>query len=173
MKVVVVVLAGVMGLAAVIAVPEVARPLASVGLMGDTEREHRIFAFYTTTSSKALATVTITALSTCVSTVAGTPCTGRKKKAIIDNMQIFVDDSLNTGTLSLSGSQVNDDEDLGIQMERQEREVVNERDGKKLTIWSTNISTLTLTSTSYVAGTTVTISALCAAPGVTQGCFGK
>ena len=45
--------------------------------------------------------------------------------------------------------------------------------GRKLTIYSSFISTLTLTSTSYLDGTTVTATALCQAPGVNAGCFGK
>ncbi|XP_053626322.2 uncharacterized protein [Cherax quadricarinatus] len=134
-------------------------------------RQERLFAFLTTTSVKRLATTTITALSTCLS-VGTTACNGRKKRNGFREI-----DSLEQMVPELTGTQVDEkveiDEEGGNGNKRGMREVVNNRDGKKLTIWSTYVSTLTLTSTSYVAGTTITVSALCVAPGITAGCFGK
>lgn len=46
------------------------------------------------------------------------------------------------------------------------------RQGKKMTIWSTGFTTVTVTTTSYYSGTTVTFSALCTVSGMTQDCFG-
>ncbi|XP_045623698.2 uncharacterized protein [Procambarus clarkii] len=130
-------------------------------------RQERLFAIYTTTSVKRLATTTITALSTCLSTTASPACQGRKKRTVFKNLLLLENDRKDPFG-ELAGSQL----EPGEVEERVKREVVN-RDGKKLTIWSTYLSTLTLTSTSYLTGTTVTVTAMCAAPGITQGCFGK
>lgn len=48
----------------------------------------------------------------------------------------------------------------------------SQRTGKKLTVWSTNFTTVTKTTTSYYEGTTVTVSALCTIAGMGQSCFG-
>ena len=47
------------------------------------------------------------------------------------------------------------------------------REGRALTIWTTSFSTLTVTTTAYVSGTTVTISALCSVPSMAASCFGR
>ncbi|XP_071525540.1 uncharacterized protein [Panulirus ornatus] len=134
-------------------------------------REERIFAFFTTTSVKRLATTTITALSTCLSIANTVPaCTGRRKKSLINGLR-SLEVLSEPVSEQLQGSQ--DEEGPSAFPSRIVREVVNDREGKRLTIWSTISSTLTLTSTSYVASTTVTVSALCSAPGATAGCFGR
>ena len=46
------------------------------------------------------------------------------------------------------------------------------RMAKKLTVWSTGFTTVTITTTSYLTGTTVTVSALCTVTGMSQSCFG-
>ena len=45
--------------------------------------------------------------------------------------------------------------------------------GRKLTLWSTSFSTLTVTSTSFLTGTTVTVTARCTIPGflAAQSCI--
>ncbi|KAG7173114.1 uncharacterized protein LOC121861161 [Homarus americanus] len=190
MKVMVMIIAGLLGLASVMmgdanaseAVEENKRSQETSKVTeeaGEKSHHHlprrhgRILAFSTTTSRLQLATTTITAVSTCVSTLAAPPpCVGRKKRLLyeeLDDMSIIEED-LEMKRL-LEGSQV-EDEDVEVEPHRSKREVIN-RNGKRLTIWSTVLSTLTLTSTSYLAGSTVIISALCAAPGISQGCFGK
>ena len=46
------------------------------------------------------------------------------------------------------------------------------RKARALTIWTTSFTTITVTSTSYLSGTTVTLSLLCTLPGMTGSCFG-
>ncbi|XP_042214660.1 uncharacterized protein LOC121861159 [Homarus americanus] len=134
-------------------------------------RQSRVFAYYTSTSVTRLATTTITALSTCLS-VDTAACVGRKRKSAFKNME-FLEDVLHWPG-ELSGSQdFLEETQEGEEEPEVSQKVVEDRDGRKFTIWSTNFSTLTVTSTSYLAGTTVTASALCSAPGVTAGCFGK
>ncbi|XP_027217675.2 uncharacterized protein [Penaeus vannamei] len=135
-------------------------------------REERIFAYYSTTSVTSLTTVTITALSTCLST-ATTACLGRKKRAGISSFA-ELENERDDDPINLEGSQSDDIEEVHSQVKRSfegEQEEEPGRDGKRLTIWSTNYTTLTLTSTSVQPSTTVTASALCIAPGVNQGCF--
>lgn len=58
-----------------------------VDVVDDQRRQERIFAFYTTTSVKRLATTTITAISTCLSILAAAPaCTGRKKRSLFSDL---------------------------------------------------------------------------------------
>ncbi|XP_069954556.1 uncharacterized protein [Cherax quadricarinatus] len=132
-------------------------------------REGRIFAFITTTSIKRLATTTISVPYTCLSVKTTTTCTGRKKKSTLSQLLDLIQDSPPSLAASLDYEK---EENLDVA----KREVTVDGDGRvgrKLTIWSTYASTLTVTSTSYITGTTVTISALCTAPGITAGCFGK
>ncbi|XP_047490633.1 uncharacterized protein LOC125040160 [Penaeus chinensis] len=136
------------------------------------EREARIFAYYSTTSVTSLTTVTITGLSTCVSTTTAA-CLGRRKRAVF-NTFAELENERDDQPINLDGSQGDDADEVPSRVERsldgEERDDQG-REGKRLTIWSTNFTTLTLTSTSVQPSTTVTASALCAAPGVTQGCF--
>lgn len=74
-------------------------------------------------------------------------------------------EELTRSAVELEGSQ--NEEEVA-----QSKKTEDNRLGKRFTIWSSNFTTLTVTSTSFVAGTTVTASALCTAPGVTAGCFG-
>ncbi|KAK8752474.1 hypothetical protein OTU49_005731 [Cherax quadricarinatus] len=179
----VVMLAGLLGLAAATVTTAHVNQLdhdvkslspAMDGDRADTaRRQERLFALITTTSVKRLATTTITALSTCVSISMGAvACNGRKKRNILKNLAALTFD--NDVMPELAGSQIEEqmDEEEGGPLKRGARQVTN-RDGRKFTVWSTYSSTLTLTSTSYVAGTTVLVTAYCIAPGLTNGCFGK
>ncbi|XP_069951013.1 uncharacterized protein [Cherax quadricarinatus] len=137
-------------------------------------RQERLVAIYTTTSVKRLATTTITAVSTCVTITANAvACNGRKKRTLFKNLSSWKDlEEDSRRELTGSKSEAEYEEEVYPQSGGS-RQVVNNRDGKKFTIWSTYVSTLTLTSTSYLAGTTVSVTALCIAPGLTNGCFGK
>ncbi|KAK8395877.1 hypothetical protein O3P69_005770 [Scylla paramamosain] len=131
--------------------------------VGEQRRAERLLAFYTTTSVKLLATTTISVPFTCLSTNPGSaPCNGRRKRALWNDMEILRDIS---GVELLEGSE-------GDEAAVKEGQGERERDGRKLTIWSTVKSTLTLTSTSYLVGTTITATAFCLTAGISQGCFG-
>ena len=79
--------------------------------------------------------------------------------------KLFSQDDVDlTGSLESSA----DDKDDNII----ESKIKDGRDGRKLTIWQSSFTTLTITSTSYFAGTTVTASVFCTAAGLTAGCFG-
>lgn len=139
----------------------------------DDARGERIFAYYTSTSLTRLVTTTITAISTCLSTAeAGSPvCAGRKRRSFSDKaMQL---DGVKLDNIDLSSSQT-DLESWNEPGPRVSREVQNDghdKEGRRLTIWSTAFTTLTVTSTSALAGTTVTASILCAVIGIGQSCF--
>ncbi|XP_066979533.1 uncharacterized protein [Macrobrachium rosenbergii] len=136
--------------------------LSSGSIAEDSDKEARIFAFYSTTSQTRLTTTTITGLYTCLSTVTTPACLGRKKRMFLRSAQLDVDELGDDG--SLAGS-------LGESETGPGKSEDSLRQAKKLTIWSTAFSTITITSTSVLAGTTVSASALCAAPGLTAGCF--
>ncbi|XP_045125478.1 uncharacterized protein LOC123512880 [Portunus trituberculatus] len=145
----------------------------------------RLFALSTTTSIKRVATTTITAINTCLSVIAGTTCTGRRKRALFSDLDAL--EGIEDQAYALHGTQRDEKEvkteaseghTAGVEEEQEEEERLQKREldgrsGRKITIYSSFISTLTLTSTSYLAGTTVTATALCVAPGLTTGCFGK
>ncbi|XP_050695691.1 uncharacterized protein LOC126985180 [Eriocheir sinensis] len=164
---------------------------AAKDLLEEDRRGVKIFAYSTTTSIKRLATTTITAISTCLSLSVGVVCTGRRKRSYFSDL-VNLDEMSESD--ALYGSQLEEDDvevgsrsGYGGQEEEAGEEVVEEpgkdgqvkkrlvkgKKGRKLTIISSLISTLTLTSTSYLVGTTVTATAFCAAPGLTAGCFGK
>ncbi|XP_063846843.1 uncharacterized protein LOC135092319 [Scylla paramamosain] len=163
---------------------------ASEDRLEQDRRGVRLFALSTTTSIKRLATTTITAINTCLSVIAGTTCTGRRKRALFSDLKAL--EAVEDHGQALHGTQLEEQEvetqtdeeeaaggaksgkveDLVEEGRLQKREV-DARTGRKITIYNSFISTLTLTSTSYLAGTTVTATALCVAPGVTAGCFGK
>ncbi|XP_063599671.1 uncharacterized protein LOC134775984 [Penaeus indicus] len=126
-------------------------------------REKRLVAYYSTTSSTAVTTVTITDISTCLSTKTGN-CNGRRKKRLALN---YIEDLEQMNDTPLDSTQL--EENIEV---RHERSADGEREGKILTIWTTYFSTLTVTSTSVLASTTVTASALCLAPNVAKTCFG-
>ncbi|XP_045623728.1 uncharacterized protein [Procambarus clarkii] len=135
---------------------------------GDKRQERLLFAYSTTTSIKRLATTTLTAISTCLSTSLNAPaCQGRRKKSLtisLENLKNLSEDM----ALDLLPSRAEVEE-----VDQPAGRLVSDRKGRKFTIWSSYISTLTLTSTSYLTGTTITATAYCIAPGVSQGCFGK
>ncbi|XP_069951052.1 uncharacterized protein [Cherax quadricarinatus] len=135
-------------------------------------RQERFFAIFTGTFIRSLTTTTITALSTCLSFDGSVGCLGRRKKKRSSYPELQHDKDL---LLELTGSQteVETNEEEAYPPRRGSRQLVNNRDGKILTIWYTSVSTITLTSTSYLVGTTISVSAYCVAPGVSEGCFGK
>ncbi|XP_042888768.1 uncharacterized protein LOC122264117 [Penaeus japonicus] len=134
----------------------------------DTGRGGRILAYYGSTTTTRLLTSTLTALSTCLSTADGAPACKRRKRrsAVISSMS----DEVPEASPALDGA-LADVADLE-ELSRQQRDAL-ERDDRRLTIWTTNFTTLTLTTTSYLAGTTVTATAYCLTPLLAQACFGK
>ncbi|XP_050695828.1 uncharacterized protein LOC126985252 [Eriocheir sinensis] len=146
---------------------------------GEDERDERIFAIRVHTSVTRLASTTLSALSTCLSVVTSTACNGRKKREFYNQLEALEGPYADTD-FKLSGSMDEEgaeEEEVTSSTEEEEEEAmegeaVTGRDGKKLTIWSTSLTTLTITSTSYIPGTTITASAFCTAPGITEGCFG-
>ncbi|XP_037802726.1 uncharacterized protein LOC119597266 [Penaeus monodon] len=128
-------------------------------------REERLVAYFSTTSSTTLTTVTITDISTCLSTKTGN-CNGRRKKRLSFN---YIEDLEQMNDIPLDSTQ--QVENFEVRHERS-ADGEGDREGKILTIWTTYFSTLTVTSTSVLASTTITASALCLAPNVAKTCFG-
>jgi len=138
---------------------------AEDGQSSPSLRDAKLLAFFSSTTITSVATTTKLALSTCWST-SDKACTGkRKRRAIFMPKNVVLSDDANTGAL-LEGSV--DGSDLPFMP----IEEGSQRQGKKMTIWSTGFTTVTVTTTSYYSGTTVTVSALCTVSGVTQNCFG-
>ncbi|XP_066979010.1 uncharacterized protein [Macrobrachium rosenbergii] len=135
----------------------------------DDARTGRIFAYYSTTQVTKLTTVTITGLTTCFSTAsqaAQGACQGRKKRAVPSAIDA---DLLNKEVEGLDGS-LGEEFDAADLVKREAQDP--SREGKKLTIWSTNYTTITVTSTSIQSLTTVSATALCTFPNQSQTCFG-
>ncbi|XP_042888771.1 uncharacterized protein LOC122264120 [Penaeus japonicus] len=135
--------------------------------LDDDVRGERIFGYLTSTTTTRLTTSTLTALSTCLSVINNAPaCTRRKRRASV--MRDVKDEDIRDLSLNLEGSlsAVENLEDLS----QQQRDFLR-RDDRKITIWTTGFTTLT--TTSYIAGTTVTATAYCVTPGLAAGCFGK
>ncbi|XP_027208682.1 uncharacterized protein [Penaeus vannamei] len=132
--------------------------VALAAIVCANEREERILAYYSTTSITHLTTTTITGLQTCLS-VSSTSCTGRRKRALAAPLKQFVEELSKT---ELEGSQ-------SLDVEREKRDA--DKDARAFTFWSTVFTTFTLTSTSILDSTTVTVSAYCSAPGLTDSCF--
>ncbi|KAK7026641.1 hypothetical protein SK128_015453 [Halocaridina rubra] len=133
----------------------------------DDSRDERIFAFYTSTSLTRLVTTTITAVSTCLSitTGVGAPaCTGRRRRISLDNLMKLEEPDTDMTNLDASEESIED-------ISRQGQATTRGRMERKLTVWSTNFTTLTVTSTSALSGTTVTASLLCVIPGAVNSCF--
>ncbi|XP_047490116.1 uncharacterized protein LOC125039852 [Penaeus chinensis] len=133
----------------------------------ESGRGERIFAYYTSTTTTRLTTSTLTALSTCLS-ILGTATACRRRKRRAGRLESIEDEDI--AALELEGS-VKSVESLE-ELSQQQRDFF-QRDDRKFTIWTTGFTTLTLTTTSYIAGTTVTATAYCITPGLTAGCFGK
>ncbi|XP_064086240.1 uncharacterized protein LOC135201309 [Macrobrachium nipponense] len=135
----------------------------------DDARTGRIFAYYSTTQVTKLTTVTITGLTTCFSTAsqaAQGACQGRKKRVMPSAIDA---DLLNMEVEGLDGS-LGEEFEAGDLVKREAQDP--SREGKKLTIWSTNYTTITVTSTSIQSLTTVSATALCTYPNQSQTCFG-
>ncbi|KAK7026642.1 hypothetical protein SK128_015454 [Halocaridina rubra] len=137
----------------------------------DDSRDERIFAFYTSTSLTRLVTTTITAVSTCLSVTTGVgapACTGRRRRSSMDKLMNLEEPDTTMTSLDTSQESI---EDLSRDGRAVTPETPNDRSSRKLTIWSTNFTTLTVTSTSALSGTTVTASLLCVLPGAVNSCF--
>ncbi|CAL4144549.1 unnamed protein product [Meganyctiphanes norvegica] len=158
--------------------------IAVVGIVGGAAqdnqqqaRDARVFAYYSTTSFTRLSTTTITAISTCLSVTTAGACTGRKKRRSISDFDAFDINNLETNIVDSSLEvETTLEDDMLEGSHRAARDVGGDsvgREGRVITIWTTGFSTLTITSTSYIPGTTVTASALCIQSGVTAGCFGR
>ncbi|XP_047490679.1 uncharacterized protein LOC125040184 [Penaeus chinensis] len=179
MKVVAVALVCLLGVATVRCATPEEEDEAALGSLSPSEkhealdgensgRGERIFAYYGSTTTTRLLTSTLTALSTCLSTFPGAPaCKRRKRRSAVITA---IGDEDPEASLSLDGT-LADVADLE-ELSRQQRDAL-ERDDRRLTIWTTNFTTLTLTTTSYLAGTTVTATAYCLTPLLAQSCFGK
>ncbi|XP_018016355.1 uncharacterized protein LOC108673083 [Hyalella azteca] len=127
----------------------------------DQKRNAKFFAFYTSKTKAVIVTGTVFALSTCFSTTNTPSCAGRRKRNVFsDKMNPFLSDDNGNAISSSLG-----DPDFEI------NSGAARPTGKKFTIWSTLFSTYTVITTSYYAGTTVTVSALCN-PGFAASCFG-
>ncbi|KAK8395878.1 hypothetical protein O3P69_005771 [Scylla paramamosain] len=75
---------------------------ASEDRLEQDRRGVRLFALSTTTSIKRLATTTITAINTCLSVIAGTTCTGRRKRALFSDLNTITRLPLYFSLLTLS-----------------------------------------------------------------------
>lgn len=131
-----------------------------------SDRDAKLLAFFSSTTITSVATSTKLAVSTCLSTTAAA-CTGRRKRRTV-----FLPKNIGFSEISDSDGMLEgslDGKDLPLMPIE---EGPNTRKGKKMTIWSTGFTTVTVTTTSYYSGTTVTISALCTVSGQTQQCFG-
>ncbi|XP_069951002.1 uncharacterized protein [Cherax quadricarinatus] len=151
----------------------------------DGVREERLFGVISTSSVTRIASTTITALTTCLS-VSSTPCLGRRKKSVMKLLLAQTDEN-ETPFFSLESSkamefdvdeqrhQEDEEEERGNGGEDAEEEADESSKIRKkrgaLTIWSSVFTTITVTSTVAQAGTTITASALCSAPGIVAGCF--
>ncbi|XP_064086238.1 uncharacterized protein LOC135201308 [Macrobrachium nipponense] len=142
---------------------------ASSGSSSGDSREERLFAIHTTTSVTKLTTVTVTGLSTCLSTATGS-CLGRKRRMAMPsalNLEVLLGDS----EADLAGSRTDSFEAAQPLFAGDTEEGGNRRKQRELTVWSTAYTTITITSTSILASTTVTASALCLVSGISQTCF--
>lgn len=144
----------------------------------DASREPRIFAYYSTTKMTKLTTVTKTAISTCFSTAKNVvACSGRKKRMKLSDLQFAIkelqdfqseldstiEDSANVREKRSSlGESVPNNDEGSADLNRVER---------ALTIWSTDFSTITLTSTATLSSYTLTVSAFCTTAGAAMSCF--
>ncbi|XP_027217668.1 uncharacterized protein [Penaeus vannamei] len=132
------------------------------------QREKRLYAYFSTTTSTKVTTATITDISTCLSTKTGN-CNGRRKKRMAMS---YIEDLEQMNDSGLDSTKQTDD--LEVRFERSADDVEQaDRDGRVLlTIWSTEYTSITVTSTSVLDSTTITASALCLAPNVAKTCFG-
>ncbi|XP_037778833.1 uncharacterized protein LOC119575351 [Penaeus monodon] len=97
-----------------------------------------------------MSTVTVMVHYTCAKAVAGTACTGRRRRRSI---KLDISKSYNPGAFeTLVGSSLN--------TELEEPEESNDK-GKFFTVWKTTTSTLMITSTSYNRDITVSVSLYC------------
>ncbi|XP_018016338.1 uncharacterized protein LOC108673071 [Hyalella azteca] len=131
------------------------------------QREAKLLAFFRSTSLTSIATSTKFALSTCWST-SNVACSGRRKRRALispkhDAVRELEENLRLDSSVALPGESSASfvDNNNGV-----------ERSGRKLTVWTTGFTTVTITTTSYYAGTTVSISALCTIPGMSASCFG-
>ncbi|KAL7646138.1 UNVERIFIED_CONTAM: hypothetical protein RMT77_003039 [Armadillidium vulgare] len=137
-------------------------------ILNDASREGKLLAVYTATSATVLATVTTTALATCFSFAAAGPlCNGRRRrrrKAFSDTPNSLENDYSEMDAVSGSLS------DRYLSVTKKSPPLL--RDDRKLTVWSTISTTLTVTDTSFVTGTTVSVSILCVVGDAANSCIG-
>jgi len=136
--------------------------LTAESVSSDTDasnRQSRVFAYYSTTSYTKLSTVTISAISTCLSTTTTATMCKRRKRRSLDELADLFDMEDDVNVLETSVNEDPEDREKRSPLEDEQ----TDRDGKILTIWTTDFATITLTTTSPVAGTTVTASAYCTA----------
>lgn len=138
----------------------------------DNVRKERLFAYYSSTSITILVSTTITAISTCLSTArpGATACVGRKRRLVDDKSMQLDEFQLDNVELSSSQAELESWDEAGPRVTK-EVQKDDGRKGRNITIWSTIFTTLTITSTSAMTGTTVTASILCAMAGLVQSCF--
>ncbi|KAL7646141.1 UNVERIFIED_CONTAM: hypothetical protein RMT77_003042 [Armadillidium vulgare] len=127
----------------------------------DKARQEKLIALalYSSTTVIRLTTVTKAVLTTCysITPMSVVACNGRRRKRGIVSADEFPDiNSQKSGDLeaSLSNKAAVEDQDT------------REKSGRKLTFWSTDYSTLTVTTKSFIQGTTVTVTAKCTINGV-------
>jgi len=160
---------------------EDAPPAAAAGDSLPLIREPRIFAYYSTTKMTKLKTHTATGISTCMSTAGKSfstkVCQGRKKRMALDKLKY--DEAIDTildGTIEDSENvrekrSINEDDAASSQSNHDEVAGDDDRVKRALTIWSTDYSTLTLTSTKKISSYTLTVSVFCTTAGFKATCF--
>ncbi|XP_076058545.1 uncharacterized protein LOC143035562 [Oratosquilla oratoria] len=125
--------------------------------------------FFAAVSSKftqsVITTLTTSMVTTCLSVIDTPTCTGRRRRAAFADIE-NLEKAWETGVDDLDASQ-----DKG-NLSAVEEEETKDDAGKIFTINSTIYSTLTVYTTSFYAGTAVTVSALCTLAALTAACTG-
>jgi len=126
-------------------------------------RAGRILAQYSSQTMWLFVTTTTNVLSTCFSATNTPACGRRRKKRHIHQVPLVIPDG---EQLSLSSSTADPWEPEGFPS------VEEGRRKRAFTVWSTLFTTYTLTSSSFFAGTTVSLSGVCSLAGMGNSCFG-
>nr|XP_053626526.1 uncharacterized protein LOC128684400 [Cherax quadricarinatus] len=137
----------------------------------ETPREGKIFVFRTITSVRTLGTTTISIPSTCYTPVAATCPRQKRRQQRTKQQDLTEGTSLST---SLIGSWEHQEE-LDASVVSKRRVVAGDdgaRDGRTITVLTTQITNRIHTYTSFMSNSTVTISVQCFASSVTSACFG-
>ncbi|KAF2364829.1 hypothetical protein FHG87_004408 [Trinorchestia longiramus] len=131
--------------------------------IGPNQRESKLLAIFASTTFTHVTTTTKLALQTCWST-SDQACNGRRKRRSLVTPQATAPREM-ASELQLDGS-------IKSAVPADEFHDEEERTGRKLTVWTTGFTRVTITTTSYYEGTTVSVSALCTVVGMGQSCFG-